>query len=53
MLFDLVSKRIIELVGEEKFEEMSNSNIQLVLENKEVELADYIPIEKTFLGKYK
>lgn len=48
-----VSKRIIELVGEEKFEEMSNSNIQLVLENKEVELADYIPIEKTFLGKYK
>ena len=48
-----VSKRIIELVGEEKFEEMSNSNIQLVLENKEVELADHIPIEKTFLGKYK
>lgn len=48
-----VSKKIIELVGEEKFDEMSNSNIQLVLENKEVELADYTPIEKTFLGKFK
>lgn len=48
-----VSKKIIEIVGERKFEEMSNSNIQLVLEDKEVELADYTPIEKTFLGKYK
>lgn len=48
-----VSKKIIELVGEEKFDEMSNTNIQLVLENKEIELAEYIPIEKTFLGKYK
>ena len=28
-------------------------NVIIVLENKEVELADYIPIEKTFLGKYK
>lgn len=43
------SSKIIELVGEDKFEEMSKTNIQLVLENKEVELADYTSIEKTFL----
>lgn len=48
-----VSKKIIEVVGEDKFDEMSNINIQLVLENKEVELADYSSIEKTFFGKYK
>ncbi len=46
-------EKIIDIVGAEQFELMSEKNIELVLENQEVENQDYIPIEKTILGRYR
>lgn len=46
-------QKIIQIVGEEKFEQISNLNAEIVVKNKELDIADYIPIEKGFFGKYK
>jgi len=46
-------EKIIDIVGTKQFELMSEKNIELVLENQEVENQDYIPIEKTILGRYR
>jgi len=43
-------KKIINLVGEEYFESISNTNAELVLKNKEVEIEEEGNIEKTIFG---
>lgn len=46
-------EKIVSIIGEEKFEELSTLNPEAVLENNEIDIVDYFPIEKNFFGKYK
>lgn len=46
-------EKITTIIGEEKFKELSDLNAEIILKNEDLDFADYIPIQKTFLGKYK
>lgn len=45
--------KIISIIGDEKFEELSNLNPEAVIKNEDIDIADYFPIEKGLFGKYK
>lgn len=45
--------KIISIIGEDKFEELSNLNPEAVIKNEDIDIADYFPIEKGLFGKYK
>lgn len=49
---DAVDK-IIEIIGERKFKELSEVNIEAVINDEEIEFADYTHIEKNIFGKYR
>lgn len=46
-------EKIVLLIGEEKFEELSEFNPMAVINNDDIECEDYISIEKNLFGKYK
>lgn len=46
-------EKIISLIGEERFEELSDLNPREVLKNNQIETAYYQPITKNMFGKYK
>ena len=48
-----VLKEVRKIVGEEKVEELTNTNPRLVLENKEVEIDDPVEIKLSFTEKLK
>lgn len=45
--------KIIEIIGERKFNELSEYNIEAVINDMEIEFADYTHIEKNIFGKYR
>lgn len=45
--------KIVSIIGDEKFEELSSVNPEAVIRNEEIDIADYFPIEKGLFGKYK
>lgn len=45
--------KIVSIIGDEKFEELSNLNPEAVIKNEDIDIADYFPIEKGLFGKYK
>lgn len=49
---DAVNK-IVDIIGERRFNELSKSNIEAVINDEEIEFADYTHIEKNIFGKYK
>lgn len=49
---DAVDK-IVSLVGKQKFKELSEANIEAVIHDEDIEIADYTHIEKNIFGKYK
>lgn len=46
-------EKIISIIGEDRFEELSTLNPEAVLEDNEIDTVEYFPIEKNFFGKYK
>lgn len=46
-------KKIVSIVGEERFKELSFLNPMSVLENRDIDECEYFPIEKNLFGKYK
>lgn len=47
------ANKIVSIIGEEKFEELSNLNPEAVINNEDVDVAEYFSIEKGLFGKYK
>ena len=47
------SKKIIKIIGENNFNEITNINPEKVCRNEEVDFPEWNPIEKGFLGSYK
>lgn len=45
--------KIVTLIGEERFVELSKFNPESVINNEDIELADYTHIEKSLFGKYR
>lgn len=47
------SNDIINLIGEQKFKELTMSNAEIILKNEKLQIPNYTKIQKGFLGKYK
>ena len=47
------SERIINIIGEKKFKDMTDINPQRVLDNDIVENPKYMPMKKNLFGKYR
>ncbi len=45
--------KIVAIIGENRFKELSEDNIEAVINDEDIELADYTPIEKNLFGKYR
>lgn len=45
--------KIVSIIGEESFELLSELNPKAVIENEDLDVVEYFPIEKNLFGKYK
>lgn len=45
--------KIVEIIGENKFLELSDGNIEAVINDEDVEITNYTHIEKNIFGKYR